>query len=85
MTQEEYKCIVRPQIEQMTWLFNLYQPGENEDVDELRAEQRAYLSDDYVFSMNHRAMIIDYMNRYNKAVFMHEQKVSELHKFLNKK
>ena len=77
MSPNDWEYVVKPQIQEMDNLFNVFTPGENEDIDELRIEQRVYLDPTFRFdSVLHRKVVLAYIQRYNQAMFNHYEKYS---------
>jgi hypothetical protein len=75
MNQNDWEYVVKPQIQEMDNLFNVFEPGTNEDIDELRAEQRAYLDVTFEFDVvKHKALVLSYIQRYNQAMFDHYER-----------
>ena len=62
MSPNDWEYVVKPQIQEMDNLFNVFTPGENEDIDELRIEQRVYLDPTFRFdSVKHRKVVLAYI------------------------
>ena len=77
MSPNDWEYVVKPQIQEMDNLFNVFTPGENEDIDELRIEQRVYLDPTFRFdSVKHRKVVLAYILRYNQAMFDHYERFS---------
>ena len=77
MNQNDWEYVVKPQIQEMDNLFNVFEPGTNEDIDELRAEQRAYLDVTFEFDVvKHRPLVLSYIQRYNQAMFDNYERFS---------
>ena len=75
MNQNDWEYVVKPQIQEMDNLFNVFEHGTNEDIDELRIEQRVYLEPTFRFdTVKHRALVLAYVQRYNQAMFNHYEK-----------
>ena len=75
MSPNDWEYVVKPQIQEMDNLFAVFEPGTNEDIDELRAEQRAYLDVTFEFDPAlHRQVVLNYILRYNQAMFNHYEK-----------
>ena len=75
MNLNDWEYVVKPQIQEMDNLFTVFEPGTNEDIDELRIEQRVYLDPTFRFdSVKHRQVVLNYILRYNQAMFNHYEK-----------
>lgn len=75
MNQNDWEYAVKPQIQEMDNLFRVFEPGTNEDIDELRIEQRVYLDPTFEFDPTiHRTLVLAYVQRYNQAMFNHYEK-----------
>jgi len=73
----DWEYVVKPQIQEMDNLFNVFEHGTNEDIDELRIEQRVYLDPTFRFdTVKHRPLVLAYIQRYNQAMFNHYEKYS---------
>jgi len=58
-------------------LFTVFERGDNEDIDELRIEQRVYLDPKFHFNpLLHRQVVLNYIQRYNQAMFNHYERFS---------
>jgi len=77
MNQNDWEYVVKPQIQEMDNLFNVFEHGTNEDIDELRIEQRVYLDPTFRFdTVKHRALVLAYIQRYNQAMFDNYERFS---------
>ena len=77
MNQNDWEYVVKPQIQEMDNLFRVFEPGTNEDIDELRIEQRVYLDPTFRFdTVKHRALVLAYIQRYNQAMFDNYERFS---------
>ena len=77
MNLNDWEYVVKPQIQEMDNLFAVFEPGTNEDIDELRIEQRVYLDPTFRFdTVKHRALVLAYIQRYNQAMFDNYERFS---------
>ena len=75
MNKNDWEYVVKPQIQELDILFSVFEPGTNEDIDELRIEQRVYLDPTFRFnSVLHRKVVLSYIHRYNQAMFDHYER-----------
>ena len=75
MNLDDWEYKVKPQIQEMDNLFRVFEPGTNEDIDELRIEQRVYLDPTFQFDcVKHRQLVLNYIQRYNQAFFNHYER-----------
>jgi hypothetical protein len=75
MNKSDWEYKIKPQIQEMDNLFTVFEPGTNEDIDELRIEQRVYLDPTFRFnSVLHRKVVLAYIHRYNQAMFDHYER-----------
>lgn len=75
MNLNDWEYVVKPQIQEMDNLFAVFEPGTNEDIDELRVEQRCYLDPTFIFDPAlHRQVVLNYVQRYNQAMFNHYER-----------
>ena len=77
MNLDDWEYVVKPQIQEMDNLFRVFEHGTNEDIDELRIEQRVYLDPTFRFdTVKHRALVLAYIQRYNQAMFDNYERFS---------